>query len=80
MTKRPKTAVHQQQVQSYAFGTNKVSRSRLGCSKMSFAGILTQKNGVQTSHIPKSLSIADLTGARKLIKPVAHDTVSLTLE
>ena len=47
---------------------------------MSTDRISTQNNAIQNPHIQKSLAIADLIGAGKLIKPVAHDTVSLALE
>ncbi len=79
-TKGPKTAAHQQQELSSPFGNNKVSRSRLEHSEMSFAGASTQKNNIQTSNIPKSLSIADLICAGKLIKPIEDDRISLTLQ
>jgi len=47
---------------------------------MSTERISMQNNAIQNPHMQKSLSIADVIGAGKLIKPVAYDTVSLALE
>ena len=47
---------------------------------MVFAGTSTQINNIHSSHIPKSITISELIGAGKLIKPVEHNTVSLALE